>query len=146
MPIGGDDQLTFNINFFTNATPVLKTATRQGDSFITKTNASLARSQGTFKSLRGGLEKTGLAVNRLAGRWIAMGATMVTTLAVFKSIGDAQKFGIAIAEIGTIFSGTSKELQKVETDIAVPVASVRITPSATKIVDWQVTFEGDAIP
>ena len=35
--------------------------------------------------------------------------------------------------------------QNFQTDIATPVASVRITPSATKVVDWQVKFERTAL-
>ena len=30
--------------------------------------------------------------------------------------------------------------EKAQADIAAPAASVRITPSATKIVDWEVKF------
>ena len=53
--------------------------------------------------------------------------------------GDPYVMTVHLAE-GYRLEAAEVSGEKVDTDIAAPVASVRITPSATKVVEWKMTF------
>lgn len=92
----------------------LSQVVRQMRGFSQQADRQAKRAARAFKPLRASLRGTAGMVQRLTGRWTAMLTTIAGTAVIFKSISDAQKFGLAIAEIGTIFSGTEEELKMVE--------------------------------
>ena len=148
MPVTGDS-ITYFINFETNADVAIVAARKRVDTEMEKVRKRFERTRMSMKGLRGGLKKTGAAVQRLAGRWLAMAGTIASTAAVFKSVSDAQKFGIAIAEIGTIFSGTEEQLAAVEERIlsfseALGLNEATVAKSFYQIISADITEAAEA--
>lgn len=116
-----NETLVVNIVLRSDADVVIKKVNRQVQNLATQTKTSLSSAQRAFRGLSTSARFFGRTISTLSSplrsfnrRWTALGVTIGTTLATFKAVGDAQKFGIAVAEISTIFDDTELPLAKVE--------------------------------
>jgi len=116
-----NETLVVNIVLRSDADVAIKKVNNQIRRFSDQTRANLSGAQRAFRAFgataRGvGRTLRGLTapLRSLSRRWGALGATIATTLATFKAVSDAQKFGIAVAEISTIFDDTELPLAQVE--------------------------------
>jgi TP901 family phage tail tape measure protein len=109
-----DNTINVFINLSSNIDGKLKATTNQLDRFSRDANRKIGRASKSFLGLGAAVKGAGARVLAFTRRWTALATTLGTTAVVFKSLSDAQKFGIAIAEIGTIFDDTDAQLRMVE--------------------------------
>jgi len=148
--MAANETITITINIQGQVAQELGKTVRLLNNFATEANRKAKKAAKSFKPLRTSLKKTTSAVRSLTGRWTAMLTTMAGTALIFKSIADAQKFGLAIAEIGTIFSGTDEELQMVEDRIlsfseALGFAETIAAKGFYQIISADITDAADAM-
>lgn len=118
MPLGAADaKFIVFIGIKTDSDVVLSRVSKSLDTFAEGSNTKISKVTKIFKRLGAAVAGAAARVASFARRYIAMAGAVAGAAVVFKSISDAQKFGIAIAEIGTIFEGSSEELRQVERSV-----------------------------